>query len=111
MKPIDFYSTLYNSIKVLDIDLAETFHRCLPPAPSIDAIKEVIIFAIEPEYLSIAEEVYLWDSLKLTDKEWLDRFEYEFKNILYINRFQPEQILIPLAGLQTVNSGEVRHGH
>lgn len=111
MNPVEFYNVLSNSIKALDVDLAETFRRCLPQMASVSVIKETILLAIEPEYLSIAEEIDLWNSLQLTDKEWLERFEVEFKNILYINRFQPDQILMPLAGLQTVSTGELRNGY
>lgn len=104
-----FYDHVLHIIKKLDVDLAETFQRCAIPGTGINKIKEIVILSIEDEYRSVDAEDDLYASLSLSDVKWLERFECEFLNILYISRFNADQIKVPLAGLQSVRLMDITH--
>lgn len=105
-----FHDCITAMIKTTDVDLSETFRRCVPRGSSIATIKETILAAVEEEYRSVDCEDDLYDSLRLDHDSWLFRFQSEFLNVLYIYRFSADQIKIPLQELQSVSLMEVSHG-
>ena len=96
MKPHVFAKVIAGLIKRVDVDLSETFLRCIPSDATVEGVKTVILEALDEEYSSISADLDLWESLNLDERKWLERFHQEFLKVLLLNGFQPEQILRPL---------------